>query len=440
MELKLRMARLAKEDRFPFHMPGHKGKFPAVFGDFDPTELPGLDNLHSPQGVLARAQAKVADIYKVHKTYFLVNGSSTGIMAAITSLIRPGDLILVTPTCHKSVLAGLVHSGAMPVWVRQEFCLRRKLWLPPTPDQVHQLLAAHSVQAAIFTNPDYYGQVPDLQGITEVCHAHGVPVIVDEAHGAHLFFGQGLGLPKSGVGVGCDIIVQSPHKTLPALTQAAWMHIGCADVDRVQESLNIFHTTSPSYLLLASLEYAAHFAKTRGARLLKRLSLLAKVLDTKLAPLNLPDLPEPAADWTKFLLPNRRGLLEQLLAKGIYPELVQQDKILFMLTMADAIQPAGIAQLQQVLDHLPHWSPVPEREISVPPLPTQACTPREAWLCPGEKLSIGSALGRVSRQVVAPYPPGTMVVAPGQRLGEEQIDYLEKLRAEKVIPEWIEVI
>lgn len=443
MELLQILKRLARTDRYPFHMPGHKNIFPELFAGFDPTELPGLDNLHCPQGVLARVQAKVADIYQVARTYFLVNGSSVGIMAALTSALAPGDLVLVPRSCHKAVVAGLIHSGAMPHWLEQEFCPRLQHWLPPSRAQVAEHLAARSIQAAVFTSPDYFGLVPDLEGLTDLCHESGVTVIVDEAHGAHLGFGKGLGLPLSAVDAGCDIIVQSPHKTLPALTQAAWLHLndlGLAEC--LQENLNLFHTTSPSYLLLSSLEFAGALAQDQGYYLLRRLAMWAKMLELRAGQLKLSPWPQVIIrrDWTKFTLAKRTGMESLLHRAGIFPELIQGNKVLFMLTMADALNPAGLHALYRVLPSLAQLPEAPEEGITPPPAPVQECTPREAWLRAGQRVPIAKALGRIARQVIAPYPPGTMVVVPGQRLTEEDIQYLSELANGKVIPGWIEVI
>lgn len=440
MELRRKMAQLASKDRFSFHMPGHKGRFPGLFGQYDPTELPGLDNLHDPRNTLKDAQDRVAEIYGAAKTFFLVNGSSGGIMAAITALIRPGELVLTPRNCHKSVLAGLILSGAMPLWVDQTLCPTLGHWLPPTAAALEGALAP-SIRAAILTSPDYYGYVPDLASFIGACKKRATYLIVDEAHGAHLHWGHGLGLPPSALPLGADLVVQSPHKTLPALTQSAWLHVkNPALAGPLQETLNILHTTSPSYLLLRSLEFAGTWADTWGAAALRRLYYLAKALSLRSRQLGL-ELPLARnRDWSKFLLPRRRGTEALLRSRGIYPELVQGNLVLFMLTMADALAPAGIAALYALLPSLAALSPMVSEKISPPPFPRQEITPREAWEKPGQRVPLARARGRISRQVLAPYPPGTMLLCPGQRLETEHVEYLLDLQAKKVIPSWLEVI
>lgn len=441
MELSNRMKLLSRRDTYPFHMPGHKNVFPQLFNAFDPTELPGLDNLHCPKTVLKRAQCRIAELYKTAGTFFLVNGSSVGIMAGIVAFSRRDDEVLVQRNCHKAVLAGLIHSGAMPVWVEQGICPQLNHWLPPSQQEISRLMAAHSIKMAVLANPDYYGQVTDLVDLASMFKAKNIVFIVDEAHGAHLNWGQNLGLPVSGVNLG-DVTVQSPHKTLPALTQAAWMHIKDRAFGEVlQDSLNLFHTTSPSYLLLRSLEFAGCWAEANGYEMLRRLKLMAITLETKAKQLSLQCGSTVAGrDWTKFVLPRRRGILKLLLGQGIYPELVEGDKLLFMLTMADAVAPKGIAALHRALSLVAKLPVQTESPIVSPPLPQQEVTPREAWRQRGQRVPLEKALGRISRQVLAPYPPGTMVVAPGQRLGREHIDYLNELQVKKVISQWIEVI
>ncbi len=442
MELALQLKRLSQVDKFPFHMPGHKNEFPELFGQFDPTELPGLDNLHSPQDIIKKAQARVADIYGVAKTYFLVNGSSVGLMAGLASVARPGDCVLVPRNCHKAVVAGFIHSGAMPLWLEPEFSSVVGHWHPPSAKQVAEMLAVHPIRAAIFTNPDYYGLAPDIKAIAQLCHQAGIRVLVDEAHGAHLRFGEGLALPKSAVCTECDIIVQSPHKTLPALTQSAWMHVaqpGLAEV--VQDNLNLFHTTSPSYLLLASLEYAGAFAKAHGFVLFRHLRVWAKMLELRSRQLGSSVFPHnKRRDWTKFTLVNKMGMEDMLARAGIFPELVQGDKALFMLTMADAVNTAGLQALYEILPKVANLPELPVAKVSPPPVAWQECPPREAWLRKGQRVPLTEALGRISRQIIAPYPPGTMVVAPGQRLTKDVVQYLAELAAGKVISQWIEVI
>lgn len=441
MTIRKIMSQLASGDKHPFHMPGHKGKFKDLYPGFDPTELPGLDNLHNPQDSIALAQCQIADIYNTYRTYFLVNGSSVGIFSAMSTLVAAGEKVLVQRSCHKAIISGLIHSGAMPVWVEQELCSLRKHWLPPCVKSIQGLLAQNTVKAAVFSNPDYFGLVSDIVKLQEVLKEAGVKTLVDEAHGAHLRFGKSL-LPKSAVDVGYDIIVQSAHKTLPALTQSAWLHLNNSQLaGKLQQALNLFQTTSPSYILLASLEFAGEFLKDNVEKYMKKLSALTRVLEHSCVRAGLDFWPRHGRDWTKFIVENRPGMLDLLHRRGVYPEIVRNDVMLFMLTMADAVDPSGVAQLSRCILESANLPKVKDKAFPFPPpVASQEITPREAWFQPGTTLTLDRALGRIARQVIAPYPPGTMIVAPGQRLCQEHIEYLKLLHAEKVVPGWIEVI
>ena len=207
----------------PFHMPGHKmGKgLPAVFRDklalFDLTEIPGMDNLHFPEGVIMDAQAHAARVFGAERTFFLVNGSTAGIHAAITAICNPGEKLAVQRDSHRSVTGGLILAGAEPVFISGDYDRRTGITLPPVPRQLEQLLDKHGdVAGVLLTRPGYYGQCGDIRELVRIAHEKGKPVIADEAHGAHLAFSERLHECAQRQG---RLSVQSAHKTLPALTQ-----------------------------------------------------------------------------------------------------------------------------------------------------------------------------------------------------------------------------
>ncbi len=440
--LRRKLEEVVRADKHRFHMPGHKGRMHwPVSGEKDVTELPGLDNLHRPSGTLAASQSRVAAIYQVARSFFLVNGSSVGIMAAMATALAPGEKVLIERTCHKAVISGLVHSGAMPVFVEQEFCQDRQAWLPPTVQAVKDGLAAQGIKAAVFTNPCYMGLVPDMDSIAGLCRKAAVPLIVDEAHGAHLKFGRKVGLPPSAIDAGADIVVQSPHKTLNAMTQAAWAHVLTPDLaEEFQRNLNTFHTTSPSYILLASLEQAALEVEAWGEVSLNRLAKLSRRLRNSLSRVGLRPWDSRGTDWTKVVFRQPLGAKRYLQGKGIYHEAVFHGNMLFMLTMSDAWDCSSLRFLIGQLPGLAKLPPVVRKPLHVPPLPEVEHAPRDVWKREGTKVAIAKAGGRIARQIVAPYPPGTMVVVPGQKISGELSDYLVWLHSRGVIPDWIEVL
>lgn len=433
-----KVKRIASLDRYPFHMPGHKGKLRNSFTP-DMTELPGLDNLHNPKGLIALAQARVAAIYRVPRTFFLVNGTSIGLMAGLMALTGPGESVLVERNCHKAVIAGLIHSGAVPVFIRQEFCPHRRIWLPPSLAALREALAVGGVKAAIFTNPNYLGLVPELGKLINCCQERGVRTLVDEAHGAHLIFSPNL--PPSAVTLGADLVVQSAHKTLWALTQSAWLH--CLNQElagRLQQILNIFHTTSPSYPLLASLEEAALRSVQAAPSALPRLKMWLKLLRQSALKAGLGCWSLKGRDWTKLVLEARQGGSTLLRSRGVYHELTLGRHMLFYTTMADGLDPRGLKALIGLVPQLANLPLENTMAIEPPPPIKMVMSPREAWLQRGRIIPIAQLAGQICREVLAPYPPGTLVALPGQLIDENTKDYLQMLHSKRVIPGWLSVI
>jgi lysine decarboxylase len=433
-----RVTKVTSLDRYPFHMPGHKGKLRNSFTP-DVTELPGLDNLHNPKGLIALSQARVAAIYRVPRTFFLVNGTSIGLMAGLMALIGPGERVLIERNCHKAVIAGLVHSGAMPVFIGQEYCPHNQIWLPPSLTALKEALALGGVKAAIFTNPNYMGLVPELGRLIGCCREQGVRTLVDEAHGAHLVFSPDL--PPSAASLEADLVVQSAHKTLWALTQSAWLH--CLNQEltgRLQQILNIFHTTSPSYPLLASLEEAALRAVHVAPKALPRLRMWLNLLRQSALKAGLGCWSSKGRDWTKLVLEARQSGSALLRSRGVYHELSMGRHMLFYTTMEDGLDTRGLKALIGLLPQLASLPPEISVSIEPPPPIRMALFPREAWLKPGRKVPIAQLKGQICREILAPYPPGTMVALPGQLIDGETKDYLQMLHSKRVISAWLSVI
>ncbi|HHV95321.1 MAG TPA: aminotransferase class I/II-fold pyridoxal phosphate-dependent enzyme [Clostridiaceae bacterium] len=269
----------------PFHMPGHKmGKglpqdWIALAGKIDLTEIFGLDNLHFPAGAIKEAQELAASAFGAFKTYFLVNGSSVGIHAAIMTVCNPGDKIIVARDCHRSVISGVILAGANPVYVPVE--IDEDFGIPTTinTEILTEILEKNrDARAVLITRPNYYGICSDIEKIAEITRSFGKILIVDEAHGAHFKFHDSL--PRPSLEAGADICIQSAHKTLPALTQSAYLHLSkdfsdSIDVERLEFNLRLLQTTSPSYLLMSSLDIARAIMEQHGKELLE--SLINKI-------------------------------------------------------------------------------------------------------------------------------------------------------------------
>jgi arginine decarboxylase len=264
-------------DHAPFYAPGHKrgrGASPQLQNllglqalRVDLPELPELDNLFAPEGVIQEAQTLAAEAFGAEQTYFLANGSTCGIEAAILATCGPGDKIIVPRNAHRSVIAGLVLAGAMPVFVEPQYAPELGLVLGISADAIASALHRHpDTRAVLVVSPTYHGICSDIAAIAHLAHAHHLPLLVDEAHGAH--FGFHPHLPSTALGQGADLVVQSTHKLLGALTQASMLHTQGHRINRsrLQAALQLTQSTSPSYLLLASLDAARHQMATGGAR------------------------------------------------------------------------------------------------------------------------------------------------------------------------------
>lgn len=263
------LSEYGKSSAYPFHMPGHKRQV-ENFGDpfaIDITEIDGFDNLHHAEGILKEAEERASAVYKAEETHFLVNGSTAGILSAISALVRPGGEILMARNCHKAAyhacyLGGVIIHYLYPQWEPE--CGINGGILPKDVDNF--LEKNPKIQAVMITSPTYDGAVSDVEAIAEAAHAHGIPLIVDEAHGAH--FGFHPYFPESALKKGADVVIHSLHKTLPSLTQTALIHVNgiLADRDRLRRYLGIYQSSSPSYVFMASMDRCVDFLRKDGKK------------------------------------------------------------------------------------------------------------------------------------------------------------------------------
>ena len=282
-ELYENLIEYAGSDYYPFHMPGHKRNSISEMNPYtyDITEIDGFDNLHEPQGILRIALEEAAAFYESDKTYFLVNGSTCGILSAICGVTSKKDKVIVARNCHKSVYNAIYLNELRPVYVYPENIEEFGINGGILPETIERAIKENSdAKAVIITSPTYEGIVSDIDKIAQIVHKNNMILIVDEAHGAH--FGMNLHLPKNALSNGADIVIQSLHKTLPALTQTALLHIKGDRVDKykVENFLKIYQTSSPSYVLMASITECINKIKKDGMFMfepyVKRLSVVHK--------------------------------------------------------------------------------------------------------------------------------------------------------------------
>lgn len=431
------LMRYGEQIAAPFHVPGHKmgQAAPAALRDqfglgtlrFDLTEAPGLDDLHAPEGVIAEAQDLAAEAFGAARSFFLVGGTTAGLHALILAACRPGDVLAVPRNAHRSVLGALILSGARPAWVRVAF--HDEVDVAVRLDPASLRAALPGAQAALLVHPTYYGLVGDLPAEIRLIHEAGLPALVDEAHGTHFAFHPAL--PPSALSCGADGVVQSTHKTGGSLTQSSMCHLGFGhrlSTSRAAEMLRLVQSTSPSYLLMASLDLARRDLALRGQAMWDRaihLALKARQRIQEIAGLRVCDADDP----TKLLINvSGRGLTgfqaaEWLWTKGVAVESAGLRYLLAVITPGDS--PAAIDTLVDSLAALPQGPgtpPLPEP----PPWPEMVLPPREAYLGSKEAVLLDDSRGRIAAELIAPYPPGIPVVAPGERLTADVVRYLQE--------------
>ena len=455
----------ASSGRVSFHMPGHSDArgFPDWFSEaalrMDTTELSETDDLNHPTGPAREAMALAAQAFGAGWTRFLTCGATCGILAMVAATCPRGGRILLQRTCHRSVVSAVSLLDLQPVFLPFPTAVAAPpsppLPLPPaSPDDIaHALDCDPSIRTVLITSPDYYGTVSDLARIAAVVHAHGALLLVDEAHGAHFAFAPGL-LPPTALGSGADVVVQSAHKTLPALTQAALLHVSSAalaagrvDLMRVEDALRTFQTSSPSFLVAASLDYARSLLSRHGrARIEARLLSLRASLDRIRALPGRPFRPlEPTPgglrDPLRIVLDaSASGLTgfetaRRLSVCGVSVEMADPSRIVLLpgLFGDDGDLAALENSLTAALSSGP--TPTPPWPLAADRFGTLLATPAEAVLPPGRRFDPGprqamplrEAIGHILADPLVPYPPGIPLLWPGERLDEERACLLEAL-------------
>lgn len=444
-----KLKRHASKNPVSFHVPGHKyGQvFPQeALEDFahilqlDATEITGLDDLHNPSGPIAEAQSLAAELYKVEKTFFLVNGSTSGNLAMILACCEKDKPVLVQRNSHKSIISGIRLAGARPVFLSPKYDEELKV-----PTYVEQETIAEAIkqfpdaQALILTSPNYYGVSNDIHDAVELAHENNIPVLVDEAHGAHFVLGSPF--PRSAVEAGADVIVQSAHKTLPAMTMGSYLHVNSklADADRIAYFLSILQSSSPSYPIMASLDLARaylHELKTSEQSLhdifhsienfknyisgIDELStVISKDQYASFDPLKLTV--KSTIGLSGFEL---QGHLE---ASGIYTELADLQNVLLVLPLSNkqklklGYKPIKRSLFQNNRDKMPAINN-PLVKISMLPLSYYQLNGYSK-----EAVSFQGAIGLMSGDAVIPYPPGIPLLMEGEKITEGHIEEMKQL-------------
>ena len=404
----------------------------------DYSELDGFDNLSDPKGIIRTMQDNAAKVYEAKNTFFLTNGSTSGIIAAMYALLRKNDKVAIARNCHKSVYNGLVLTGAIPIWVMPDYNREWGIFETINLDYLEEVFRKNKdIKALIITNPTYEGVMTDIYRVSQVCRKYNVKLIVDEAHGALWNFQKSLGTPS--LMQGADIVIQSLHKTAGALNPSALLHIGKnseVTPKQIQEALNLITTTSPSYPLLMNIEATIRYLDSERGKLhlfdvVKHINRFIRTIK------EIPNLEVYTAnnDITKILIKvtNMSGfeLSDILFEKyGIEDELANEKSVLLLTGLGTTKR--KLKKLEKALFNLCGNNIKIVEEIQkkpyIPVEPRVRYTPSLVWGSETKDVELKFSLARVCMEMIADYPPGVPILLPGEVIKKEHIEYLSEKR------------
>ena len=447
-----------KKDTVSFHMPGHKGShlyqrfgyhdFLNQITDFDITELAGADNLFQAEGIIKGVQEHYARLYDCKKSYILINGSSGGNIAAILASVSTGKQLIMARNCHKSVFNALSLGGIRPVYAYPDTIEEYGISGAVSPVVIERLISENPDAEAVFiTSPNYYGICSDIRAIADICHRNAKVLIVDEAHGAHLHFSDAL--PPSAIQSGADLVINSTHKTLASFTQSAALHYNSELVDSyiLEDKLQVIQSTSPSYVLMTSMDINAQILETHKETLMSewvqnlnrfydRISMIPGLktmgrmnsLDWTKINLSLGDIGITGAQLDKILLDDY----------NIYIELFTGDWIMAL---------TGIGNTERDYDRFAEALEDISRKVQTSGLEIKKTDHKAADLIPPKqpamcdipavktRVKLSESAGMICGSSIIPYPPGIPLICPGERIEADAIAYIQAMRnmGEKVI-------
>ncbi|XP_050220289.1 uncharacterized protein LOC126670572 isoform X2 [Mercurialis annua] len=443
----------AAENAASFHFPGHnRGRAaPSSLAQLiglrpfihDLPELPELDNLFSPEGPILEAQILASELFGSRETWFLVGGTTCGIQAAIMATCSPGEYLILPRNSHLSAVSAMVLSGAIPKYMMPEYDHKWDIAGEVTPSQVKKSIRelemeGHKAAAVFVTSPTYHGICSNLSEISQICHSYGVALIVDEAHGAHLGFHAQM--PPSALKQDTDLVVQSTHKVLCSLTQSSMLHMSgkLVDRERICRCLQMLQSTSPSYLLLASLDAArAQIAENPETVFEKAMELAieAKILIKQVPGISLLEHPssmDPLRLTVGFWQLGLSGYnADDYLCRNhqVISELVGTQSITFAINLGTSKEHverlvSGLKDLSSSLQGKNtkggsiNRGYLPFADISM------RLNPRDAFFATKKRVNIRESVGEVCGELICPYPPGIPVMIPGEVITGSALSYL----------------
>ena len=448
------LRQLQKSDYYPFHMPGHKRNMEQhilqdAYG-MDITEIDGFDNLHAPEGMILESMELARTLYGTKKTWFLVNGSTVGILASIYSCVKPGGKILIARNCHKAVYNAI---SLLNLEVRYLYPQILSQWDMAgsilTEDIKTALEEEKDIQAVVITSPTYDGFVSPIREIADVVHEKNIPLIVDEAHGAHFVFHSAF--PESALKQGADLIIQSIHKTLPAFTQTALLHLqgSLVSEEKVARYLSIFQSSSPSYLLMGGIDTCIRLIKDNGDSLWTGILAKTKMFYERMQKLKcirvFSEKIYEKKDILKLIISVKHTQKDEKTYTGqqLYQELLEgyhlqmemaaDTYVLGILTCMDKEE--GLLRLGNALEEIDNTltydkeiKRVQEEKKKIEYRPKQAETIASALEQPKRLVDLQKAVGKECGCFLNLYPPGIPLVVPGEFISEELVKLLIQYR------------
>lgn len=448
------LKKYAEENNIRFHMPGHKGKdmmkyIADMIPYIDVTEIEGTDNLHAPSSIIKESMELAAQAFGARKTFYSINGTTAGIYAAITSAVSPNGKVLMQRNCHKSVYNALILGRITQKYIYPGYSDEDQIVTTISPDDIENSLKEdNEIEAVIITYPTYYGICCDIEKVAEIVHKYNKILIVDEAHGSHLRFSDRL--PIDSLQAGADIVIQSTHKTLPAFTQSSMIHVGSerVNIEKLKIMISLYQTTSPSYLLMASLDYARAYMENEGRKKLdeliqsieKHCSYMKQIDNVdiydvdKISGTNAYDF-----DITKILI-GIKGMtgfqLEHILRYEHGIQLEMSD-IRYGLALTSVMnEDRELKKLAHAVKQISNKYGKKDESLNIIDIrnvkPSIKMSLYDAFYSNKKEANLKESNGRISADFIIPYPPGIPLVCPGEQITEEIIHYLERLKKNNV--------
>ncbi|MBQ4067994.1 MAG: aminotransferase class I/II-fold pyridoxal phosphate-dependent enzyme [Lachnospiraceae bacterium] len=444
-ELSRKLTEYLNSGVYRFHMPGHKGNSDSLHYQKDITEIDEFDNLHHPEGILKESMLQASKFYGSRKTWYLVNGSTCGILSAIASVVDAGDKIAIARNSHKAAYNAIYLNKLKVSYLYPEFIEEFNINGGITPKSVENLLKEEKdIKAVYITSPTYEGIVSDIKGIADVSHKYGIPLIVDEAHGAH--FGISKEFPESALKCGADIVIQSLHKTMNAMTQTALIHTGKNSMvsdGEISKYLGMYQSSSPSYVLMESIDLCINeIISWEKQSFAEYENLLYEFYDEMKCLKNIKIIDNTivnckgvfARDMGKLVISlkgtdkNGKWLYDVLRTRyKLQPEMASGDYVICMTSYMDTKD--GFKRLQNALKEIDNEVNLLEKKVDIISLKSSiVCEDiynamiRERQV----QIKLPDSIGRISGEFIYAYPPGIPLVVPGERITGDILAIIEK--------------